>query len=91
MDKKTLTSTVAFWMVGIGCEHTQSGNYCIYSDEIERAFGIDRATLDEIRPDVLDFLAESCAVAEVGWADESGGCFDLMFWLGYCGLSEDEE
>lgn len=85
MRPDDLASKIATYITEDGCFHTTNGSQCIYFEEISEELGVSEDEIKEVANDVLDILDyEVCAECYVD--DE---CFDMMFYLGYCGVEED--
>ena len=75
---------IAKYMVDRGTQSTMSGNFHFEFSEIEDIFHLtmDRDMVETIRDALYDYEE----VQEVDTYED----FDIMFFLGYCGLDEDE-
>lgn len=82
-----LASKIAVYITEDGCMNTTNGSWCVYYDEIAEEFGITEEEVSECADEVVKILNyDVCAECEC-----NDNCFDLMFFLFYCGIEEDDE
>lgn len=87
MRPDDLASKIATFITEDGCLHTTNGSQCIYFEEVADEFGVSEEEVKECADDVIDILdGEVCAECYV-----DDDCFDMMFYLYYCGVEDDEE
>lgn len=82
-----LASQIAAYITQEGCVNTDNGSYVVYFDEIAEHFGITEEEVSECAEEVTDILDYE-VVADVEVDDE---CFDMVFYLAFCGVEEDDE
>ena len=82
-----LASQIATYITDDGCEHTTNGSWAVYFDEIAEHFNVTEEEVKACAEKVVDIL-DYDVVADV---ELYGDCFDMMFYLYYCGVEEEDE
>lgn len=65
--------------------NTTNGSWCVYFEEIEVEF--ETKLTKEARDKILSLLKDRVEVAEV---EINENCFDMVLWLHYCGIDEED-
>lgn len=82
MRKANIRDIVNYIIVG-GTTNTQSGSWCVYFDEIEEEFEVELT--QEMKEEIERKLSGYPHVAEI---EVDNYCFDIIFWLGFCGVED---
>lgn len=87
MKKDLLAKCIASYMVANGSDDTESGNYIFYFDTLAEIFNITTKKLESLSKLIVAELEAFQQIADVVVDAE---CFDLMFYLGFCGLDVND-
>ena len=71
-----------------GTTHTESGSWCISLDSLEETHGVSITPTNGIGTMLMDELGSREEMAEIELTEDG---LDMMFYLDYCGITEDEQ
>lgn len=86
MKTRELAKAIAEYIIKQGTTYTDNGSWCVFFEEIDEHFDTDIANDKELISMVEEYL-DPDIVAEYE-IDEDG--FDMMFYLAYCGIEEED-
>lgn len=75
-----MATEIAAWIEGEAIPGTNSGTWCVYSDEIRKKFGVDvRDDTELLQMILLTFDSEMVADTNVFWEGDEMA-IELTFW-----------
>lgn len=78
---------IVTWMINYGAENTTTGDYSFDFDEINKKFGVDVCSDQELFRDIQSVIYNDAIGNKVSYFDFVE-CFEFTFWLRYCPNTE---